>query len=75
MTGLKKIDLEEVKQIAEEYDLKPCKLKDGKGVQIRKKENETLEDTTWEEFEQILNERGLAVYKSESDWLKIMKDD
>lgn len=71
---MKKIPIEEVKNIAEEFDLKPCKVKGEEVVNIRKKENENLEDISWEKFEEILNEKGLAVYKSKNDWLKIMKE-
>jgi len=75
MVYMKKITINEVKEIAEEYDLKPAKVKGSDAVNIRKKENETLEDISWEEFERILNEKNLAVYKSPNDWLKIMKDE
>jgi len=72
---MQKIDLEEVKEIAEEYDLKPAKTKGSDVVNIRKKPNDNLEDISWDEFERILEKRGLAVYKAEdSDFLKIMKE-
>ena len=73
--GMQKIDLEEVKEIAEEYDLKPAKTQGSDVVNIRKKPNDNLEDISWDEFERILKKRGLAVYKAEdSDFLKIMKE-
>jgi len=71
---MEKLDLEKVKEIADEYDLKPAKTKGSDVINIRKKPNENLEDISWEEFERILDEKGLAVYKAEdSDFLKIMK--
>lgn len=71
---MEKIDIEKVKEIAEEYNLKPAKTKDSNVVNIRKKPNENLEDISWDEFERILEEKELAVYKAEdSDFLKIMK--
>jgi len=71
---VEKISIEKVKEIAEEYDLKPAKTKGSNVVNIRVKPNENLEDISWEEFEKILQEKGLAVYKAEdSDFLKIMK--
>jgi len=73
--SMKKISIDKVKKLAEEYDLKPAKVKGSEVVNIRKKSNENLEDVSWDEFEKILNEKGLAVYKAEnSDFLKIMKN-
>jgi hypothetical protein len=72
---MKKIELDEVKDLAEKYDLKPCRVPETKGVQIRKHGSPNLEDISWEEFENTLKKRKLAVYKAEkSDFLKIMKD-
>jgi len=71
---MEKIDIEKVKEIAEEYNLKPAKTKESDVVNIRKKSNDRLEDISWDEFERILEEKELAVYKAEdSDFLKIMK--
>ena len=73
---MEKIDMEKVKEIAEEYDLKPAKTKGSDVINIRKKPNDNLEDISWDEFERILEEKGLAVYKAQdSDFLKIMKDE
>ncbi len=74
--SMKKISIEEAKEIASEYDLHPAKVKGSDVVNIRKKTNENLEDIDWDEFNRILNEKNLAVYKAEgSDFLKIMKDE
>jgi len=74
--GMEKIDMEKVMEIAEEYDLKPAKTKGSDVINIRKKPNDNLEDISWDEFERILEEKGLAVYKAQdSDFLKIMKDE
>ena len=72
---MEKISVSEVKIIAKEYGLTPCRVPRTKGVQIRKHKNPKMEDISWEEFEKTLKERGLAVYKAEnSDFLKIMKE-
>lgn len=72
---MKKITIEKAKEIAEEYDLHPAKVKGSEVVNIRKKGNENLEDISWDEFQRILKKKNLAVYKAEeSDFLKIMKD-
>jgi len=73
--SMKKISINEAKEIADEYDLHPAKVKSSEVVNIRKKPNENLKDIDWDEFQRILNEKNLAVYKAEeSDFLKIMKD-
>ena len=73
--SMKKISINEAKEIADEYDLHPAKVKGSEVVNIRKKPNENLEDIDWDEFQRILNEKNLAVYKAEeSDFLKIMKE-
>jgi len=73
--GMEKIDMEKVKEIAEEYNLKPAKTKGSDVINIRKKPNDNLEDISWDEFERILEEKELAVYKAEdSDFLKIMNE-
>lgn len=72
---MQKISISEVKRIAKEYGLTPCRAPQTKWIQIRKHENSKLEDISWYEFEKTLKERGLAIYKTENSvFLKIMKD-
>lgn len=72
---MKKISIAEVKRIANEYGLTPIRVKGTEVVNISKKPNDKYEKISWEDFEKALDDRGLAVYKTEeSDFLKIMKD-
>jgi len=71
---MKKISVEKAKEIAEEKGLKPGKVvTTDSGVQFTKGNNENVEVISWEEFEDYLNERDLAVYNS-SGWMKIMSE-
>jgi hypothetical protein len=70
-----KVSVDEMKRIAEIHGLKPCRIRGTSVVNIRKNPSDKFEDIAWEEFQTVLSQRGLAVYKaSESDYLKIMKD-
>ncbi len=72
---MKKITIANLKELAKQYDLHVCRIKGSEVVQIRKNPSDKYEDMSWEEFEEVLNKKGLAVYKAEeSDFLKIMKD-
>lgn len=72
---MKRMSIDEVKQIADEYGLHPCRIKGTNIVNIRKRPSDRTEDIPWPDFERILRQRGLAVYKAEnSDFLKIMKN-
>ncbi len=69
-----RVTLDEVKKVAEQYGLKPVKVKGTEVVNIRKHPDNRLIEISWEEFDKALKKRGLAVYKAtESDFLKIMK--
>jgi phage terminase large subunit len=71
---MEKITLEKTKKIAKHYGLKPVKIKGTEVVNIRKHPSDKLAEISWEEFDETLKKRGLAVYKAtESDFLKIMK--
>lgn len=73
--SMKKISIEEAKDLAKKYGLKPCKVSGSDVVQIRKHASGNLEDVSWEEFSDTLKKRKLAVYKAKkSDFVKIMKD-
>ncbi|UCD92336.1 MAG: hypothetical protein JSV43_09015 [Methanobacteriota archaeon] len=67
--------MRKLENLAEDYGLKPCRIRGTDVIQIRKHPSEKLEDISWAEFLHLLEERGLAVYKDERcDFLKIMKD-
>ena len=73
--AMMKISVDEVKKLAKEYGLKPCRVPGTDGAQIRKRKNPKMEDISWEEFEKTLKKRKLAVYRAEnSDFLKIMRE-
>ncbi len=66
-------DMAEVKAIAGKKGLVPGRVRDTQdGIQFTKGTNDRLVVISWEEFEEYLNKRNLAVYRS-NGWLKIMK--
>ena len=66
-------DMDEVKKIAEKKGLKAGRVRDTTdGIQFTKGTNNRLVVISWEEFEEYLKKRNLAVYRS-NGWLKIMK--
>ena len=69
---MKEINLDGAKKIAEEKGLKPAKVRGTEHIQFTRGGNDRLEEISWEEFESIMNERGLAVYES-GGWMKIMQ--
>lgn len=72
---MKKITLEDLKGLSKQYGLHVCRIKGSEVVQIRKNPSDKYDDISWDEFEEALKKKGLAVYKAEeSDFLKIMKD-
>ena len=70
--AMEKIDFAKAKAIAEKKGLKPGKVKGTNGIQFTKGNNNRLDVIGWNEFETLLNQRGLAVYES-AGWMKIMK--
>lgn len=68
---MEKIDINKAKAIAKNKGLKPGKVKGTEGVQFTKGKNNRLDVITWDEFEEILKKRNLAVYES-GGWMKIM---
>jgi len=70
---MEKISTTKAKEIADEKGLKPGKVKGTDGIQFTKGGNERIEEITWDEFEETLEERGLAVYES-GGWMKIMEE-
>lgn len=70
---LEKISFEEAKMIAERVGLKPGKVIGTEIIRFIKIPKENLEEISWYDFERILKENNLAVYRWK-DWLKIMKE-
>jgi len=70
--AMEKIEFAKAKVIADKKGLKPGKVKGTSGIQFTKGTNTRLNVISWEEFEDLLNTRGLAVYES-AGWMKIMK--
>ena len=73
--SLEPIPMDKVKKIAKHYGLSPIKIKGTTQVNIAKNTNSAKYDLiSWEEFEQILNEKNLVVCKAyNSCFLKLMK--
>ena len=71
--AMEKITFDKAKVIAEKKGLKPGKVKGTNGIQFTKGPNNRLNVISWDEFKQLLDQRGLAVYES-AGWMKIMKN-
>lgn len=73
--SLEPVSMDKLKKIAKHFGVKPIKIKGTSGIQICKNFNESrYELITWDEFEKILNAKGLQVYvEPSSAFLKIMK--
>ena len=69
---LEKITLDRVKAIADDVGLNPGKVIGTELLRFYKKETSNIEPISWDDFEGILNSKGLAVYAS-GTWMKIMK--
>ncbi len=69
---MEKISIIKARQIAENKGLKPGRVKGTDGVQFTKGNNDRLELISWEDFQDALMKRGLAIYES-GGWMKIMK--
>jgi len=70
--AMDKIDIAKAKTIAKNKGLTPGKVKGTDGVQFTKGKNPRVEPCSWEEFEDSLKKRKLAIYES-GGWMKIMK--
>lgn len=66
------ITLDRAKIIASNQGIKPGRVKGTEGVQFTKGKNPRIQPIEWNEFEEALKKRGLAIYASGS-WMKIMK--
>ena len=67
-----KIDIKKAQTIAKKKGLNPSKVKDRKAIQFTKGGNDRLQVITWEEFEAIMNEKGLAIYE-DAGFMRLMK--
>jgi hypothetical protein len=65
------ISFEDAKKIATSKGLLPSRVKGTENIQFTKGQNNRLEVIDWEEFEQMLKTRQLAIYES-GGWMKIM---
>ncbi len=72
--SMEKISVDKAKEIAENKDLKPGLVKGTDGIQFTKGNNDRIRTVSWDEFEEKLDERDLAVYES-GGWMKIMSED
>jgi len=70
---MEKISVEKAKEIADEKNLEPGKVKGTDGIQFTKGGNDRIEVIDWDEFEETLDKRGLAVFES-GGWMKIMEE-
>ncbi len=72
--AMDRITFEKAKTIASIKGIKPARVKGTtNGVQFTKGNHPRMEIITWDEFEKIMKERGLAVYNASGGWMKIMK--
>ncbi|MFO8051948.1 MAG: hypothetical protein R6V01_09675 [Thermoplasmatota archaeon] len=70
--AMTRIDIGTAKNIANEKNLKPGRVVGTDGVQFTKGNNKRLEVIGWNDFENALNTKDLAIYESKG-WMKIMK--
>jgi hypothetical protein len=70
--AMAEISFENAKKIATSKGLKPSRVKGTDTIQFTKGQNDRLEVIDWDEFEQTLKTRELAIYES-GGWMKIMK--
>ncbi len=71
--SMEKISVEKAKEIAEEKGLQPGQVSGTNGIQFTKGNNDRIEVIDWDDFENKLDNRGLAVYES-GGWMKIMEE-
>jgi hypothetical protein len=70
--SMEKISIDQAKKIAKDKGLKPGRVKGTKGVQFTTGKNSRLEIIDWDEFENTLKKRGLAIWNWKG-WMKIQK--
>ena len=72
--SMEKISVSKAREIAEDKNLEPGLVKGTDGIQFTKGNNDRIKTISWDEFEEKLEERDLAVYES-GGWMKIMGED
>ncbi|MFW6196937.1 MAG: hypothetical protein ACOCZJ_01830 [Thermoplasmatota archaeon] len=72
--SMEKISVSKAREIAEEKGLKPGQVSGTNGIQFTKGNNDRIKVISWDEFEDKLEKRNLAVFES-GGWMKIMKED
>ncbi len=72
--SMEKISVSKAKEIADEKGLKPGQVSGTNGIQFTKGNNDRIKVISWDDFENKLEKRNLAVYES-GGWMKIMKED
>ncbi|MCL2607017.1 MAG: hypothetical protein FWD92_00455 [Methanomassiliicoccaceae archaeon] len=70
--GMERISTDKAKRIAMIKGLQPGLVKGTKGVQFTKGKNNRLQVIGWDDFEQALVNRNLAIFEC-GGWLKIMR--
>ncbi len=70
--AMREISVEDAKSIAIKKGLQPGLVKGTEGIQFTKGNNARLQVIPWDDFEEALKIRKLAVYES-NGWMKIMK--
>ena len=74
MAGMKRISREDLETLQRKYHFKFCRIVGTDVVNICKSMKDTMEEISFNEFWRILNDKNLAVFKSDrSDYLRIMK--
>lgn len=72
--SMKKISNDDLMKLQKKYGFKFCKIKGTEVVNISKNITDRVEEIDFDTFVAALKKRKLAVYKSENDFLKIMKN-
>lgn len=71
--AMEPISIAQAKEIAKKKGLKPGRVRTtSSGVQLTKGRNLNVNIISWDEFEESLKKRKLAIYNS-GGWIKIMK--
>ena len=72
MPPMNRIDVKKAKTIAEEKGLLPGKVVSSDGIQFTKGDDTRIKVMNWNEFEEELEKRDLAIFES-AGFMKIMK--
>ena len=73
MSGMEKINDDELKKLQKKYGFRFCRIKGTQIINITKHENPRFDVIDIDEFTNALKKRKLAVYRGQGDFLKIMK--